>query len=96
MELKRKVEYNLAFTFLASKCFKRYRNLTLVSDGVRYDKPSIATGMKSTLIFFKKSSICIYLIHSRCIIDIVFNEQLILIFFKNTFLITSFTVKPTH
>lgn len=54
MELKRKVEYNLAFTFLASKCFKRYRNLTLVSDGVRYDKPSIATGMKSTLIFFQK------------------------------------------
>ena len=52
MEMKRKVEFSWACTFLTSWCFKGYRNLPLAWDGVRYKKFSIAKSMTHT-IFLK-------------------------------------------
>ena len=51
VELKRKVEYSLAYTFWVSLCFKGYRSLPWTWDGVKYYKLSIATGVTSNSIF---------------------------------------------
>ena len=71
--IEKKGRVQLGMHFLSQLAFKGLHKFALASNGVRYNKLSIATGMMSLSNFFLKkkkiSSTYIYLIRGRCIID---------------------------